>query len=195
MSIVDRQHAVIEELAAGLGVETAALRAIIRVEAGKEGLNPDGTPIIRVEAHKLLARNSAFANRFRVTGKKPWLGHQWLNEGTWIEMHTTQANEHVAYAAAKAIDSRAAILSTSFGAGQVMGSNYSAVGYSSPEEFEEDMRWEGAQLKAMASYIAHAKLEWAIREKAWHSFATAYNGPGQAAKYAALIESAYLREL
>lgn len=194
MSIVDRQSAAIDELAAGLGVEPAALRAIIRVEAGKEGLNPDGTPIIRVEAHKLLSRNSAFAERFRVTGKKPWLGHQWLNE-TWIDMHTTQANEHAAYAVAKAIDSRAAILSTSFGAGQVMGSNYRAVGYSSPEEFEEDMRWEVAQLKAMASYIAHAKLEWAIREKAWHSFATAYNGPGQASKYAALIEGAYLRGL
>ena len=48
-SITDAQ---IREQAAKLGVEAAALKAVIEVEAKSSGFNQDDTPVILYERHK-----------------------------------------------------------------------------------------------------------------------------------------------
>jgi hypothetical protein len=134
MSFVDRQAPLIEELAAGLGCEGRALRAVLRVESPGEGL-VDGRPLVRLEVHHLwsavaVAARPAVDARFHVDGPRAWEGHRWRpnpddpNRG-WVPLHQPgplgQRNEWDALTVARAIDEHAAVESTSWGAGQVLG--------------------------------------------------------------------------
>lgn len=76
-------------------------------------------------------------------------------------------------------DQKAALESTSWGLGQIMGFNYKSAGYSSAEEmvlsFSES---EANQLKGMIKFIIHNKLDGKLRKHDWTGFARGYNGSG-----------------
>lgn len=84
------------------------------------------------------------------------------------------------YEEAKALgEEKAAMLSCSWGAFQIMGFNYAKCGFSSVERFVEAM-WmsEQLQLEAFMSFIgSDPKLAAALRSKNWSRFAILYNGP------------------
>ena len=80
------------------------------------------------------------------------------------------------------LDPRAALESTSWGLGQVMGYNAHSVGFANVEAMVADMAAaEGAQLRAAANFIAanHALLV-AFRAHRWERVALHYNGAGYA---------------
>lgn len=72
-------------------------------------------------------------------------------------------------------------MSASWGKFQILGSNYAAAGYSSPEAFVMAMsESEKNQLKAFIAFIKFdATLLTSIRNKDWLTFARAYNGKKQ----------------
>ena len=80
--------------------------------------------------------------------------------------------------AATALDANAALESCSWGIGQVMGFQASALGYDNVQDMIGQMRdSEGSQLDAMARFIKTNSLDGALRVHDWARFARGYNGP------------------
>lgn len=76
---------------------------------------------------------------------------------------------------------RAALQSTSWGIGQIMGMNYKSAGFQNVEEMVEAMsNSEDQQLMAVGNFLISNGLSTALRAHDWASFARGYNGPGYA---------------
>jgi hypothetical protein len=93
------------------------------------------------------------------------------------------------------IDAKAAIESTSWGLGQVMGDHWKKLGYASPEALM-DRAFSGVdgQIEIMARYIQKFNLADELRAKDWASFAKAYNGPAyRKNRYDTKMAAAYAR--
>ena len=93
------------------------------------------------------------------------------------------------------LDRRAAIMSISMGAFQIVGMNYKLCGYKSPEEFFEAMQKnEGKQLKAFCNFIKNRGLVDELRRKDFLNFSLIYNGPSARLHYyPERLEAAYKR--
>ena len=77
-----------------------------------------------------------------------------------------------------ALDQQAALRSTSWGLGQVMGYNAAAVGFRSVSDMVTGMRdAENVQILAMARFVVGQGLDGALRSHDWARFARGYNGP------------------
>jgi hypothetical protein len=164
----------IDQIAADLGVESAAFRAVIAVEAAGSGFDKAGRPKALFERHHF----------FKHLKDAPGLQAQAVAEGLayprWGEKPYPKGSDAV-YAEierACAIDEEAALLSTSWGLGQIMGSNFKMVGCSSVEAMvEEAIESEAGQLRQMAAFIRSAGLLDELANKDWAKFARGYNGP------------------
>lgn len=164
----------IDQIAADLGVESAAFRAVIAVEAAGSGFDKAGRPKALFERHHF----------FKHLKDAPGLQAQAVAEGLaypkWGEKPYPKGSDAV-YAEierACAIDEEAALLSTSWGLGQIMGSNFRMVGCSSVEAMvEEAVESEAGQLRQMAAFIRSAGLLDELVSKDWAKFARGYNGP------------------
>lgn len=87
------------------------------------------------------------------------------------------------------LDREQALLSTSMGAGQIMGFNHRGVGYNTVEEMYESFKASITnQLMAVALFILEHDLGEALRQDDYLTFARIYNGPGQAGYYAKLLQ-------
>ena len=72
----------------------------------------------------------------------------------------------------------AALRATSWGLGQILGSNAAGAGFQDVDTFVRMMSAsEDAQLAAVAAFIQSAGLADALRTHDWTSFARGYNGP------------------
>jgi hypothetical protein len=164
----------IDQIATDLGVESAAFRAVIAVEAAGSGFDKAGRPKALFERHHF----------FKHLKDAPGLQAQAVAEGLaypkWGEKPYPKGSDAV-YAEierACAIDQDAALLSTSWGLGQIMGSNFKMVGCSSVEAMvEEAVESEAGQLRQMAAFIRSAGLLDELVNKDWAKFARGYNGP------------------
>ena len=162
-----------------LGIQEAFAKAIVNVEAGKSGLNPDGTLKIRFEAH-------VFNNQLSQRGIKEkhgaW-GSSTLNGRNvdGVSCEGGQGNEHACFKKAMEINKEAALNSISMGLGQIMGFNASASGYSSAEEmfnrFSGTAGGEPEQIRAMFRLIEKSPgMLSAARSCDFNRFSAAYNG-------------------
>ncbi len=96
---------------------------------------------------------------------------------------------------ALALDAPAALMSASWGLGQVMGFHASDLGYGSVEQFvSRMMESEDEQLGALAAFIQTNGLVKALKAHDWATFAKGYNGPAYAKnQYDKKLAEAYLR--
>src|SRR5690606_24417407 len=80
-----------------------------------------------------------FQQHFSFDPQKRWQKHQWRPspQAPWSDFHGAQSREWEAFNFANALDGRAAKLSISMGAPQIMGFNYTTLGYGSVEEMFE----------------------------------------------------------
>ena len=166
----------VETVAAEFELEAAALLAVCRVESGGVVTAKIGgreEPVIRFEGHyfhRLLP--AVKRNRAIVAGLANARAGAVRNPGS-------QARRWKLLGEAIEIDRPAALASTSWGVGQVMGAHWRWLGYASVDAMVSEMRSrvEG-QVRAMARFIVKAKLDDFIAEHDWAGFARAYNGPG-----------------
>jgi hypothetical protein len=87
------------------------------------------------------------------------------------------SGEYPRLAKAMGFDREAALQSASWGIGQVMGFNHKLAGFPTVEEMVTAMVTdENGQLMAMAGFIKSNKLDRALQNKDWASFARGYNG-------------------
>ena len=161
------------ELAIQFNIEPRALDAVIQVECSGSGFESTGDLKIQFEPH--------YFKRF--TGKV-------IENGV-----SGPKKEWDAYNKAKAIDWEAALKSTSWGMGQIMGSNYKLAGYDSVADMINDFKTgEVAQVKGMLNFIVNTKLLKHIQSKNWALFAKGYNGPSYLKfKYDTRLQEAYLK--
>ncbi|WP_313378662.1 N-acetylmuramidase family protein [Achromobacter insolitus] len=160
-----------------LGVPLATVRAVNEVEAQGPGFLSDGRPVILFERHvfhrrlvergidpaPLMARYPGIVNKARGG-------------------YAGGAAEYQRFAIAAEIHRDAAIEACSWGAFQVMGYHWEALGYESAADWERRMRLhESEHLDAFVRFIlADPALHKALIGRKWATFARGYNGPAYA---------------
>ena len=164
--------------AKALGIEVAALRAVIEVECKGSGFNADGTPVILFERHvfrqRLIANSKAVVADKAVRERPDLCSKSTGAYGLYLAQHG-RLNAAAQYHRDSALES------ASWGLGQVMGYHWKALGYPSLQAFINAMyKDEASQLDAMCRYIKVNNLVNALKNKDWKSFARGYNGAAYA---------------
>lgn len=171
-----------EEVAAELGVEVAAIKAVTEIEAGRthNGFWAEGKPLINFDLGVYRAR----AARRGVNLKKYASSHAVVfNRPNTARYGSQQAAQQARLDAAMSIDSISAIEGTFWGMFQIGGFNYARCGAASHSDFVRLMsRSERDQLELFAEFVRRSGLLPALQKKDWRTFARGYNGPSYASR-------------
>lgn len=169
------------QLAKDNNYEYAALRAVIHVESNGNGFASPGRITIQFEP-----------SWFKRTAKD-WRNHEkkitWVNNGV-----ENQTKEYYAFNCAFQYSPAAAMKSTSIGLMQVMGFHYSLLGFRTVGEMWDYAKVsESNQVDLGIRFIqSNKKLDAALRNKDWATFAYFYNGQGyRTYKYDTKLAAAY----
>ncbi len=167
-----------------LGVEPAAIRAVVQVESGGAGFS-NGRPLILPEPHWFS----------RLTKGRYDATHPTLSYPGWdkTKYPRTQDDRWDQLTRMIALDPDAGFASASYGKFQVMGFNHIACGFSSSMEFAlAHGTDEECQLFAFEQFLHSKGLVQHLRALNWAKFAHGYNGPAYAAnKYDQRMAAAY----
>ncbi|MDX5339385.1 MAG: N-acetylmuramidase family protein [Cyclobacteriaceae bacterium] len=179
-------------------LELAAVKAVNEVESSGKGFLVDGRPKILFEGH-------VFWNQLKLRGINP---SQLANASNADVLYSTWTRSH--YVGGLGEYSRlekamslspdpsiieAALASASWGSYQIMGYHAEKLGYSSVQEFVDEMyEHERNQLQAFGRYLIAFGCITHLRAKNWAKFAHCYNGPQYAKnKYDSKMANAYLK--
>lgn len=169
----------IVELAHKSQIDPAALLAIVSVESTGVGFwNVDGyadpVPVINFEAHRFHDLTDGKYAKIAPDISEPGPDDQ-FGKTEWYR-----------FTKAAKLDRENAIKATSWGLMQVMGENYSWLGYDSVEDFVSRMKEsEIAQIEAGLRFLQRRKIDeqtliyWANLRR-WDKVAHGYNGAGYA---------------
>lgn len=178
-----------EEVAAELGVEVAAIKAVVEIEAGRthEGFFAPGKPLINFD----LSMFRRFATRRGVNLSKYSKSHSVV----FASSRGSQSRAHRRLEAARSINPHAAVEGTFWGMFQIGGFNWKKCGAESIDDFVCRMsRSERDQLEMFASFISSTGLVKHLKTKNWAAFARGYNGPGYTKRsYHTRMAQAYAR--
>lgn len=164
-----------------LGVEEAAVKAIASVESAGEAFITDNVgnkiPKILFERHVMFKRLRDFTpiKSADMFAKYPDIVNPTPGG------YKGGLAEHERLDRAVKIDRVTALESASWGAYQVMGYHWKALGYSSVQEFVNKAYTEEGQLELFIRFVkASPNVLKALKAKDWVGVAKAYNGPGYA---------------
>lgn len=149
-----------------LVTSTAEVQTFLAVETKDAGFDDRGRVVILFERHHFhrLTGGRFDANHPDISNRDPG-GY---NQG---------GSQHERFSKAFALDPHAAMMSTSWGIGQVMGFNHAICGYRTVADFVDAMKIsEGKQLDASVEFIVHNGLDDDLRRHDWAGFARGYNG-------------------
>ncbi|WP_300702141.1 N-acetylmuramidase family protein [Bacteroides sp.] len=174
-----------------LDVETAALKAIQKVETGgRGGFFAPGKPAILFEGHVFWAqlKEKGLNPENHVVGNENILYRHWDRTKYYGGIREYERLEQ-----ARKINLEAANSSASWGMFQVMGFNYAACGEKSVESFVNAMcESEFKQLMLSVRFIKEGGMLPALQAKKWDVFAKLYNGAGyKANNYDTKLSDAY----
>jgi hypothetical protein len=157
----------LDQATGNLSVDAPALWALIKVETSGCGFLADRRPQILFERHKFSAATQGRFDKDAPSISSP-------SSGGYIG----GSAEYQRLGRAMELDRRAALESTSWGLGQIMGFNAKAAGFAAGVEalVKASAESEDAQLKAMAAFLRHEGLDAPLRNKDWSAVARAYNG-------------------
>lgn len=181
----------IEWAADELQVAVAGVMAVHEVESRGMGFFKSGQPAILFERHWMHRR----------------LRHYNINPAPFVKLTPEIVNtktggyiggerEHRRLAQAKEYHVPSALESASWGAYQIMGFHWKALGYESAEHYVECMeKSEREHLKAFVRFIQNDDvLLTALRNLDWAAFARRYNGPGYAKnRYDVKMHNAFVK--
>jgi N-acetylmuramidase/Putative peptidoglycan binding domain len=163
------------------------LQTFTKVESAGNGFLPDGRCKVMWERHKFYKyiRDKALRDRLVVSDPDICKNEIRYNSrtkpatATAKDMYLGGAAEWDLFKRGAAFDPWAAMMSMSYGAGQVMGFNYEVSGFDNVEAFYNAMCNGGARghLTAMVGYIlGNPQIHKALLEKDWYNAALGYNG-------------------
>jgi hypothetical protein len=157
----------IEAVTELLRIGAAELWAVLTVETKGCGFLPDRRPQILYERH-IFSRET----KHKFDGAHPNLSNP--KSGGY---GASGAHQYDRLARAITLDRNAALRSTSWGLGQVMGFNANPAGFANAEQLVAAMTIsENEHLLAMAKFIAHIGADKNLRARDWAGFARKYNG-------------------
>lgn len=154
-----------------LGVEVAAIKAVVKIEAGPklEGFWAPGVPVVNY-AKSLFDRYRAKTKGRKLKDAKVPSGLT----GYALKEWTSLTN-------ARKINADAADMGTYWGMFQIGGFNYKLCGCESVEEMVAKVcDSEFSQLEMFAVFIRNSGMLEALKKKDWAAFARKYNGPSYA---------------
>ncbi|MDE7459843.1 MAG: N-acetylmuramidase family protein [Paramuribaculum sp.] len=179
-------------VAASLGIEVAAMKAVVDIEAGPshQGFYAPGQPIINFDLtmfRRIAARRGVNLTPYTRTHQEVFARP---NVRTYGSM---QGGQQARLRAAWDIDSVVAAEATFWGMFQIGGFNWDKCGAKSLDDFVRRMRRsEREQLDMFAEFIKTSGLARHLRSHNWEAFARGYNGPGYARRgYHTRMASAY----
>lgn len=183
-----------KEVAEELGVEVAAIKAVVEIEAGKahKGFWAENKPIINFDL--TMFRKAAARNKVSLAGAAKTHPVIFARPNA-AKYGSQQAGQQARLDAARQVHNLSGIEGTFWGMFQIGGFNWKRCGTSSPEEFVELMsRSERDQLELFGKFLTETGLLKHLQEKNWASFARGYNGSGYAKKgYHTRLANAYNR--
>jgi peptidoglycan hydrolase-like protein with peptidoglycan-binding domain len=151
-----------------VGVDPAVLWSVVLVETAGCGFLPDRRPDILFERHIFSSR----------TGRRFDAIHPGIS-GSPGGYGPAGAHQYDRLQEAIACDRCAALDSTSWGLGQVMGFNAVLAGFHDAEDMvSQMMRSENEQILGMAFFMRATGIHTALQQCDWTAFACRYNGPG-----------------
>ncbi len=154
-----------------LAVGGAEIWAVLTVETGTCGFLPDRRPSILFEQHIFHRQTGGRFDSIapNISSAKPGnYGAQGSHQYDRLQQ-------------AASLDRKAALVSASWGIGQVMGFNAGIAGYGDVELMVNAMsESEDKQLLAVGAEIKHNRLDGALRSHDWAKFARGYNGSNYA---------------
>jgi hypothetical protein len=155
-----------QQICKSLSVKEPEVWALLTVETRGFGFIKDRRPQILFERHIFS----------RLTEGQYDAGHPDISHKT-PGGYAGGPNEYHRLQKAVELDRNAALKSTSWGIGQVMGFNYNAAGFGSIDEMvTRVVQDEDAQLLALANFITANNLAYTLQSCNWSSFARGYNG-------------------
>lgn len=167
-----------------LGVEVAAMKAVVLIEAGTQmkGFWAPGVPVINFD------RSMYQRMRKRVPGGK---GDKEAKLPTGLTGYARQ--EWSQLITARKSNADAANMGTFWGMFQIGGFNYKKCGCETIDEFVKLMSYsELEQLELFASFVTNSGMLEDLRKKNWAGFARKYNGASYARRgYHTRMANAY----
>lgn len=154
-----------------LGVEVAAIKAVVKIEAGAklQGFWAPGVPVANYV--------QSLFNKYKAKTK----GHKDKDAKVPSGLSGYALKEWTALTNARKINADAANMGTYWGMFQIGGFNYKLCGCETVEEMVEKVcRSEFSQLEMFAVFIRNSGMLDALRKKDWAAFARKYNGPSYA---------------
>lgn len=167
-----------------LGVEIAAIKAVVSIEAGNQmkGFWAPGIPVINFDRSMYNKFRSKAANKAGAKGEQVPAGLTGYARSEWAQLIN-----------ARKVNADGANMGTFWGMFQIGGFNYKLCGCSSVNEFVRLMSYsELEQLELFAAFITNAGMVEYLRTKNWAAFARKYNGPSYARRgYHTKMANAY----
>lgn len=165
------------EVAEELGVEVAAIKAVVDIEAGvaHKGFWMQGKPLINFD----LSMYRRAAGKYGVSLSKARSKSPVIFAKPNIRKYgSQQAGQQARLDAARALHEASAIEGTFWGMFQIGGFNWKRLGFESAAEMAAEMsKSERAQLEIFARFIREFNMLDDLRNKNWLGFALKYNGP------------------
>ena len=161
-----------EGMAKQLGVSPAAIYAVSSVESSGSGFTKSGKVVIRFEGHwmrKLMIKKGFDIESLLIEGYSDILYK--------YSERDKKPHGYSAYDRAIVLDRKAAEMSTSYGAFQIMGFNYASAGYKNVDDFVEAQSTMNGQVQAFINFVGgRPGLVEALKKADFASFANGYNG-------------------
>lgn len=175
-----------------LRCQPAIVAAFIEVEAGGSGYYTGGRLKVLPEKH-IVYRHLEGAKRSEAV--RLGLARQsWDRTANYIGLGTSQQRYDFIQAVEEKYGSELIAKSCSWGAGQIMGFNAAAVGYSSAvlmyRAFADS---EDQQIAAIASFLLANDLDDEARDENCEGLARGYNGSANVAEYAPKLRTAFAK--
>ncbi len=166
----------IEAVALEYDLDAAALLAVAEVESGGKAfafVAGRKEPLIRFEGHYF---DRLISHSKRQKARRSGLA---ASGAGVVKNPRSQPERWVLFDKAAQLDRKAAIQSVSWGIGQVMGSHWKNLGYTSPDDLMREARQSvRGQVRLMVRFIQHTGLTAHLQAQDWTGFARRYNGPG-----------------
>lgn len=167
-----------------LGIEVAAMKAVVSIEAGSEmkGFWAPGVPVINFDAtmyRQFASKATSKAGDKNATVPEGLTGYA---KQEWTLLTNARRK-----------NAQGADMGTFWGMFQIGGFNYKICGCGSVEEFVEKMSYsELSQLELFAKFVEETGMVTHLKNKDWAKFARAYNGKSYAKRgYHTKMANAY----
>jgi len=175
-----------ELVANELGVEIAAIKAVVSIEAGSQmkGFWAPGIPVINFDRTMYNRFRHSASSKKGATGEKVHPQLTGYARSEWTQLIN-----------ARKVNAQGANMGTFWGMFQIGGFNYKLCGCKTVDEFVRLMAYsELEQLELFAAFITNTGMLADLKAKNWKGFARKYNGPGYARRgYHTKMAAAYAK--